>query len=436
MAKKVIKLDVGSIYQKEEGGVYFFRYQINGKRKAVSLKTKNKDEAIKQAESLIPVVKATSTEVISAHVQQARNLTNHQKSIPLSEVWGTYTQQPDRARPATVREIFSYQATLQEFVDFVKDPKVELRDVTQAMAEKFSEHLRTTQISVSTHNRKIKRLCRIFQALRPYRNENNPFSSSSLLRREREEQEQNVRRLSFTREQEQKLLEALLDQKYKVMHKPEVRVIYHIGMFTGQRMKDCVLLRWDRINLDMKRIWVKQFKTGKEVTIPIAPKLMEVLLEAQTWKTDEYVCPNVAARYKKVDANGKNTGNNLVNIDVLRVIRWIGLEPSVDVEGRKKKVTMYGFHSLRHSFASHCAVAGVPKAVVTSILGADSEIVDRYYTHIGNEAQEKAILAISGDVGGTKSDRERIEEALGIIRVSKDSPENILQQVKAILEGS
>jgi integrase len=226
------------------------------------------------------------------------------------------------------------------------------------------------------------------------------------------------------------LLEVLLDTKYKVMHKPEVRVIYHIGMFTGQRMKDCVLLRWDRINLDMKRIWVKQFKTGKEVTIPIAPKLLEVFLEAKEWKTDEYVCPNVAARYKKVDANGKNTGNNLVNIDVLRVIRWIGLEPSVDVEGRKKKVTMYGFHSLRHSFASHCAVAGVPKAVVTSILGADSEIVDRYYTHIGNEAQEKAILAISGDVGGTKSDRERIEEAINFISTCRNNS----AELKSLLE--
>lgn len=99
MAKKVIKLDVGSIYQKEEGGVYFFRYQINRRRKAVSLKTKNKDEAIKQAESLLPVVKATSTEVICAHVQQARNLTNHQKSIPLSEVLDTYMKERHICHP-------------------------------------------------------------------------------------------------------------------------------------------------------------------------------------------------------------------------------------------------------------------------------------------------------------------------------------------------
>ena len=69
------------------------------------------------------------------------------------------------------------------------------------------------------------------------------------------------------------------------------------------------------------------------------------------------------------------------------------------VEGRTKAISVYGFHSLRHSFASHCAEAGVPKAVVQSILGDDCDILDAYYTHIGEEAQQKAIAAIAGEVG-------------------------------------
>lgn len=110
----------------------------------------------------------------------------------------------------------------------------------------------------------------------------------------------------------------------------------------------------------------------QDVTIPIAPKLMEILQGALAWKTREmdYVCPNIAARYNKTNAIGKNVGNNLVNLDMLRVIRWIGLESSIAVPGRDKKVTVYGFHSLRHSFASYCAEAGVPQATVLSILGA------------------------------------------------------------------
>ena len=138
-------------------------------------------------------------------------------------------------------------------------------------------------------------------------------------------------------------------------------------------------------------------------------------------------------RYNKTNALGKNVGNNLVNIDMLRVIRWIGLEPSVNVPGRDKKVTVYGFHSLRHSFASYCAEAGVPQATVVSILGADSEIVTKYYTHVGDEAQKQAIAAVSGVSLPTPA-QNKIDEALALINNSTASSDEILSQVKAILE--
>jgi integrase len=428
---KTIKLDRGTVYQKTANGSYYFRYQINGQRKAVSLKTKNQKEAIAKAKELLPVVNATSTEVISAHVSLARNLTSVKENLPLSHAWELYSQHPERATPATVHQQKSYMSTFLEFIDFIDNEQQYVADITPEIAEKFCKNLKASNISVHTHNRKIKRLKKIFDILQDYRDQNNPFSAQSLRRKEREEQADIPKRLSFTRKQEQQLLNVLEDVKYKVMNKPEVRVIYHLGMFTGQRMKDCVLLRWDKVDLNRRRIWVKQFKTGKEVTIPIAPKLLEVLKEAQEWQTNHYVCPNVAQRYNKVDAKGKNTGNNLVNIDMLRVIKWIGLEPSVEVPGRKKKVTVYGFHSLRHSFVSHCAEAGVPKAVVLSIIGANSEIVDKHYTHIGEEAQEKAIMAISGTYTSI-SDRERIEKALAIIKDFPNKTE-ILCRIEAVL---
>ncbi len=349
MAGKTIKLDTGTIYKKTPDSSYYFRYQINGQRKAVSLKTKNQKEAIAKAEDLMPVVKATSTEVISAHVKHARGLEKKKKALPLSAAWNVYIEHPDRATPATVNEQLSYKFTFEEFVKFVGDDSIGIDEITPEITDKFAQHLRKKKISVHTHNRKLQKLRKIFEVLADYRNDANPFQSQSLRRKNREEQQHIVHRTSFTQEQEKQLLEVLDDDKYIVKNKPEIRVVYHLGMFTGQRMKDCVLLRWDKVDFNRKKIWVKQFKTGKEVMIPIAPKLLEVLFEAKEWKSNQYVCPNVAKRYNKVDKNGKCVGNNLVNIDVLRVIKWIGLEPSVKVPGRKKKVTVYGFHSLRHS---------------------------------------------------------------------------------------
>ena len=89
--------------------------------------------------------------------------------------------------------------------------------------------------------------------------------------------------------------------------------------------------------MERQRIWVKQFKTGKEVTIPMAKELFKVFQEAAAWKENQYVCPKSAERYNRTDSRGKNIGNNLINIDVLRVVKWIGLEPSISVPGRTKK---------------------------------------------------------------------------------------------------
>ena len=435
MALQKIKLKIGTVYQKEPNGIYYFRYQVNGARKAVSLKTRNKQQAIKEAEKYVPLLQATSSEVIAAHVQHARNLATPEKNLFLYQAWDEYEKSPDRATPATVSEALAYKSTFEEFVKWVNDPQATVRSITETTAMQYADYMRQQNIAVSTHNRKLKRIRKVFNVLKEYRGKDNPFVAQVLFRKEREEREQDVHRLSFTREQEQLLRDVLDDDSFKVMNKSEVKVIYYLGMFTGQRLKDCVLLRWSKVNLEIDRIWVKQFKTGKEVTLPIAPKLRKVLIEALEWRSSEfdYVCPNVAARYNKTNKAGKNVGNNLVNIDMLRVIRWIGLEPSVAVPGRDKKVTVYGFHSLRHSFASFCAEEGVPQATVVSILGADSEVVTKYYTHVGDEAQRQAIAAISG-VNISSSAQSKIDEALAIINSSTASSDEILAEVKAILE--
>ena len=430
--RKVMKQEIGTICRKS-GGTYYYRYQINGERKAISLKTKNQEEAKRKVKELLPILKATSIEVVSAHVAHARNLIKPANVLPLTEVWNTYSKHPNRATPATVNERLNYEADLRDFLASLPESCQYLHEVTPELADAYAQKLRERQLAVDTHNRKIKRLRKIFSTLIEYCPDGSPFQSPVLWRKDREEQEHNTRRLAFTREQEQALLDVLADSTHKVKNKPEIRVIYHLGMFTGQRLKDCVLLQWHKVDLERRRIWVKQFKTGKEVTIPIADQLLTVLQEALTWKRDEYICPNCAARYKQKDASGKDVGCNKVGLDILRVIRWIGLEPSVEVPGRKKKATVYGFHSLRHSFASHCAEAGVPKAVLLSILGTDSDIADKYYIHVGEEAQMEAIAAVASIT--TKSDRQRIEEALKLLDTPDIPAEEILNRVRHVLKA-
>ncbi|MCP3965751.1 MAG: hypothetical protein GY750_03960 [Lentisphaerae bacterium] len=55
MAGKKVKWETGTVYQKIENGTYYFRYQLNGQRKVVSLKTRNQKEDIKKAKEFVPV---------------------------------------------------------------------------------------------------------------------------------------------------------------------------------------------------------------------------------------------------------------------------------------------------------------------------------------------------------------------------------------------
>jgi len=449
--KKVasVKLAAGSIRRRGVNGCFAYRCQVNGRRTEISLQTKDYHEALKKVAELVPITQARTAEVVAAHVNEARGFAKQVTDLALTDAWSKYEQHPDRAMPATIHEQLSYRTNFMEFVDFaIRAPTKEerqkriqhtqitlLREVTPAVVAEYAAYLRRQPLAVDTHNRKLKRIRKVFSVLKEYHGGENPFTAKSIFRNEREEQDAIVRRQAFTKEEELRLLEELRSPSRRLINKEEIRIIYTIGMYTGQRLKDCVLLQWQNVDLPHRRIYVKQFKTGKEVSIPIARQLYDALTDAWQWKCNQYVCPKSAERYNKTNAEGKNIGNNLVDIDVLRVIRWIGLEPSVSVPGRKKKMTVYGFHSLRHSFASFCAEAGVPKAVLLSILGTDSEIADKYYTHVGNEAQEKAIAAISGTVF-ENPDKAKLHKALDFINQIDGPLPDCMFRLREILMGA
>lgn len=115
----------------------------------------------------------------------------------------------------------------------------------------------------------------------------------------------------------------------------------------------------------------------------------------------------------------------------LRVIRCSGLEAPKEVPGRTRAVTAYGFHSLRHSFVSFCIGHNIPKAICISVLGADSNIIDQYYTHVGEAAQEQAIRLIGGD---GKTVQQRYDQALEYLD-SIEEKSGELREMERIMRG-
>ncbi len=428
-------------------GNYEYRLTVaKGFRKSFALGTSDKEEAITQAEALDAQFEAPSKQVAMERMNAIKGFSKVAENLLLQDVWPIYSVHPNRAIPATISEREGYHSTYNEFVRFATTPSTEnngtrhsaifhVRDLSPEICEAFSAYLKSCPIGVSTHNRKIMRLRKVFDCLKDYYNGDNPFRAHSLRRKEREEQDKLVRRRAFSRQEILKLREVLADDdpKHKVKNKPEIRVIFYLGMFTGQRLKDCVLLQWQDVDMEHRKINVMQFKTGKRVSIPMAPELQAILNEAKAWRVDQYVSPNVAKRYNHTNAIGKNDGNNLVDIDVQRPIRWIGLEPAVKVEGRKKSMSVYGFHSLRHTFVSFCFEHNVPAAVVKSIIGDDLSIIGTYYTHVGDDAQMLAVMSMS-DTKLNSTPSERIKKALEFIEALKTPGEDILR-LRDILNG-
>ena len=104
-----IKLEKGTVYQTGRGGTYYFRYQVNGERKCVSLKTANQEEAVRRAKDLLPTVQASNLEVIATHVKVARRLAAQKKSLPLGRIWEIYAAHPMRALPARSVVVVTYE---------------------------------------------------------------------------------------------------------------------------------------------------------------------------------------------------------------------------------------------------------------------------------------------------------------------------------------
>ncbi|OGV57123.1 MAG: hypothetical protein A2X49_01515 [Lentisphaerae bacterium GWF2_52_8] len=50
-----------------------------------------------------------------------------------------------------------------------------------------------------------------------------------------------------------------------------------------------------------------------------------------------------------------------------------------------------GFHSLRHSFVTMCAVSGVPLPVVQALCGHGSPAIQKAYIHVGAQQAQMAV---------------------------------------------
>jgi integrase len=159
-----------------------------------------------------------------------------------------------------------------------------------------------------------------------------------------------------------------------------------LGYYTGARLNDCVSMRWDNVDLRKGVIFYRQQKTGKQVVVPIHVQLYEHLDFLIEFEQSGFLCPELALR----GSGGKNGLSESFN----RIVKRAGIDPQ-NIQGKgKRKFNKLSFHSLRHSFNSALANAGVNQEIRMKLTGHSSSAMNAKYTHHNITPLQSAIKVL------------------------------------------
>lgn len=147
-----------------------------------------------------------------------------------------------------------------------------------------------------------------------------------------------------------------------------------LGYFTGARLGDIANMRWEATDLKQRLLSFVPSKTRKAVTIPLRSELEKQLLKS----------PGVGKAFLFPSLAGRGTGGKSgLSGQFAKIMARAGIEGKITqhtAEGRKN--SSLSFHSLRHSFNSAMANAGVAQEVRQKLTGHATTLANKTYTHI------------------------------------------------------
>lgn len=302
-----------------------------------------------------------------------------EKRLSLADVWRMYEKSPKR-RDLASATIISKRGVWMHFASWMEENHPEVVQLKQLSPEIVAEYLRVLRIDhcATTYNNRVcvlREICRVLAEEAGVIDD--PWSGIRLLT------DDSHTRREFTRAELVRILDAAASMK------GEWRLLFLLGIYTGQRLGDCCVLRWVDVKEDRGIIQLIPRKTRKHmkgvpVTIPIHPELSAALIGLPR---EEYVLPNMATWY----LGGEHWR---ISRGLEEIFRRAGIKTSVKIDGRKTATPDATFHSLRHSFVSFAVNGGVPLPVVQSIVGHSSNAMTRHYYHENEDVLRKAIAAI------------------------------------------
>ncbi len=202
-------------------------------------------------------------------------------------------------------------------------------------------------------------------------------------------------RTPFTREQVGDLVKACDQLAKKDVDNAEVwkewKTCILIGFYTGVRLGDAVGMSLASFNFDQHLLNVRPQKTSRkkrDLVIPLHPQLERHVLDLHLKDDQKPVCPALARR--------KVSGKYGLSIQFHTILSEANVkQETMEANGKAgHDFHKYTFHSLRHSFVSELANAGIAPDVRQLLAGHSEERSHAVYTHTKLETLRKAVASL------------------------------------------
>ena len=359
--------------QREKSGRWTMRVGINGKRYCRSTRTTDRDKA----------------ERILQRFLAPLGLGEHR--LPLANVWLEYVKSPNRNElaPSTLN---AKRVIWMQFAKWMEENHLEVGDLGGVTPDAIGEYLACLRadLCASSYNSRVCILREMFHVLAQKAGlEEDPWAGVRL----RPDDSHTRRELTVSE------LRRLLEAAKKMG--AEWHKLFLIGIYTGLRLGDCCTLNWSQINLAQRVIQLIPRKTRRHhqrlVTIPVHPELGQALLavpDAEPITNHQAPITNLSGPVLPEIAELYRTARWRISDRLSIIFKQANIETSVRIEGRRYRAPEATFQSLRHTFVSLAANAGVPLHIVQSIVGHESTAMTRHYYHENIAALQQAVDAI------------------------------------------
>lgn len=168
---------------------------------------------------------------------------------------------------------------------------------------------------------------------------------------------------------------------------PSWRAMVLVGLHTGLRRGELIALQWDAVDLVAGRLVVKRNVWRGHFGSPKGGRSREVPLNAVALDALK-VHRHLRGPFVFCDDQGAFLKNDTCRNAILRASKRAGLRP-------------IGWHTLRHSFASHLVMRGVPLKAVQELLGHASIEMTMRYAHLSPDVKKDAVRALEARPRGT-----------------------------------